>query len=531
MSERTVELSALVVEFDHELTKLLNAQSHSAQAEAAASLTALDALLRSSNELRTSLPERFFGVMLPLLRKHLAEEEEERDWHVLQLAAKCIKNSAASFRKSSAATDGDEAHLCTMLCAHVQQQINAAGSLLRVAIAENAEAEDEEFKFYLYTFQYFANRVLAHDPDARFVELSWRVLSESQGVRLRPALLNVLSLIIVSGSPSSSAADDVQSWTVGNYLSVFASALEHLSSSYAKKSEAAGVDEDVYDELIEEAARGELVCWPLRLAARLVDSFVASNHFAVGHDALTPFAIEERLDIYRLLLLKFNSGDHDRTNTTTTTLGAHLVDSFVREASAILDIEQSRYIQVRFCFRLVIVFLFSINKTRKSLTWTEEKSKTLQLIKLLAQCICDMVTAAASESGEDESSRATLRLVQDSPTSDGALMRLTCELVKRWQRDNEPVKITENNNNNNNNNNNSCQVAQPCRSSNLKCVLIRLVGVLVYENKANQRLLVDYGVLDILAKWSTLDMNNLFAREWAIVALKHILACLDLPSQ
>ena len=65
-------------------------------------------------------------------------------------------------------------------------------------------------------------------------------------------------------------------------------------------------------------------------------------------------------------------------------------------------------------------------------------------------------------------------------------------------------------------------------SSNLKIELVRLIGILVYNNSINQSLLVDYKCLDLIANSITIDMDNLFAREWSILALKHILDKLDL---
>jgi len=64
--------------------------------------------------------------------------------------------------------------------------------------------------------------------------------------------------------------------------------------------------------------------------------------------------------------------------------------------------------------------------------------------------------------------------------------------------------------------------------SNLKIELVRLIGILVYNNSINQSLLVDYKCLDLIANSITIDMDNLFAREWSILALKHILDKLDL---
>ena len=61
----------------------------------------------------------------------------------------------------------------------------------------------------------------------------------------------------------------------------------------------------------------------------------------------------------------------------------------------------------------------------------------------------------------------------------------------------------------------------------LKCDLVRLIGILVYENEQNQNYLVNDDLLHIISSNLNLDVDNPFVREWSIVALKHILANLD----
>lgn len=63
---------------------------------------------------------------------------------------------------------------------------------------------------------------------------------------------------------------------------------------------------------------------------------------------------------------------------------------------------------------------------------------------------------------------------------------------------------------------------------NLKCEVVRLIGILVYNNKFNQNLLANYKVLHLISNNLSIDFDNPFIREWSLVALKHILSCLDL---
>lgn len=65
--------------------------------------------------------------------------------------------------------------------------------------------------------------------------------------------------------------------------------------------------------------------------------------------------------------------------------------------------------------------------------------------------------------------------------------------------------------------------------SSLKCEMIRLIGILIFENKANQALVAENKCMDLIANCNLgMDVCNPFIREWSLVALKHILAHNDL---
>jgi hypothetical protein len=61
----------------------------------------------------------------------------------------------------------------------------------------------------------------------------------------------------------------------------------------------------------------------------------------------------------------------------------------------------------------------------------------------------------------------------------------------------------------------------------LKCELLRLMGILVFENKENQNKIVDNKVIHILSDNFYFDNLNIFSREWSIISLKHVLDCHD----
>lgn len=63
---------------------------------------------------------------------------------------------------------------------------------------------------------------------------------------------------------------------------------------------------------------------------------------------------------------------------------------------------------------------------------------------------------------------------------------------------------------------------------NLKCELIRLIGILVYGNRQNQELIAANKCMELIASANLdLDACNPFVREWSMIALKHILETND----
>lgn len=61
----------------------------------------------------------------------------------------------------------------------------------------------------------------------------------------------------------------------------------------------------------------------------------------------------------------------------------------------------------------------------------------------------------------------------------------------------------------------------------LKCELVRLIGIFVFENPVNQNWLVDNGLIHVISNNLDVDVDNPFLREWSIVALRHVLCAHD----
>lgn len=65
-------------------------------------------------------------------------------------------------------------------------------------------------------------------------------------------------------------------------------------------------------------------------------------------------------------------------------------------------------------------------------------------------------------------------------------------------------------------------------SIGIKCELVRLIGILVYENEKNQIKMAENGLMQLLSANLKIDVENPFFREWAIVALRHVLCAHDI---
>jgi hypothetical protein len=146
-----------------------------------------------------------------------------------------------------------------------------------------------------------------------------------------------------------------------------------------------------------------------------------------------------------------------------------------------------------------------------------ELNKSINEVKLLLNCLGDILII---ENGNDKF-RSNLVHVQ---TND-LLLDKTFEFFKIIQLNNNLVnyfKLKDGSEGEK-----TKEAVEKSFYFNLKCDLTRLIGILVFENKENQRLLVRYDVLNLITENLKIDLDNPFIMEWSVVALKHILICND----
>jgi hypothetical protein len=130
--------------------------------------------------------------------------------------------------------------------------------------------------------------------------------------------------------------------------------------------------------------------------------------------------------------------------------------------------------------------------------------------KLLANTLADLLTIQEGLL-KNEEVEMNIRLAQGNE----ALFRNVCELFKRVHLDSEWWKST------------GRKEEFRAGSTTIKCELVRLIGILVFENELNQNLLVENRLVYILSENLDVDVDNPFLREWSIIALRHVLCAHD----
>ena len=142
-------------------------------------------------------------------------------------------------------------------------------------------------------------------------------------------------------------------------------------------------------------------------------------------------------------------------------------------------------------------------------------------VKLLIRCLSDILTVEDN----DSFTKTNLTFAQQHET----MLANTCLLFQQIHVNDTLNKFVRETNE-------KLKVSSPSTSNtsnatnpyfNLKCEFVRLIGILVYNNKPNQNLLANYKVLHLISSNLSIDFDNPFVREWSLVALKHILSCLD----
>ena len=157
---------------------------------------------------------------------------------------------------------------------------------------------------------------------------------------------------------------------------------------------------------------------------------------------------------------------------------------------------------------LFLEYLVELTKSPEFLHQKFEYSVIVHMhlteLKHMSNILCDLLTI-------EENRLEKLRMAQ---TNEHLLVN-TCHILKELHDNNVLKGLVELLKQN------ELHLSTHC---NLKCELIRLIGLLVYENKHNQQMIAANKVMEMIASAHVdLDLVNPFVREWSMIALKHIL--------
>lgn len=170
------------------------------------------------------------------------------------------------------------------------------------------------------------------------------------------------------------------------------------------------------------------------------------------------------------------------------------------------DVEQVR----QYLSQSSLDFLINSFVSASSDLLTDEKMNvSIRETRLLANCLADLLTFQEGVLVKAEI-RANLRVVQRHE----ALFTSVCELFREVHAKSEWKEW-------------SSAIARRDGSTSLKCELVRLIGILVFENERTQNALVQNGIIYLLSANLDVDVDNPFLREWTIVALRHVLCAHD----
>lgn len=217
--------------------------------------------------------------------------------------------------------------------------------------------------------------------------------------------------------------------------------------------------------------------WTLKMINQIYDKFYLDP--AIFYIELSRLNLEHRYNLLKMIRFKLNS---DETHLSFECL-CYLIKQYEISTADLIDLVQ-----------------------RNSLDEMQLINDYLKEINILAHCLSELLI---SEN----------KLFIDYAQNNQIVFRNTCDLFKKMHENELLIKVFDLAKKD--------QLKFSC-SFNLRIEMVRLVGILVYNNGINQQLLFEYGVLNLIANNLNIDMENLFAREWSIVALKHILDKLDM---
>ncbi|CAF0726737.1 unnamed protein product [Brachionus calyciflorus] len=427
-------------------------------------LNDLDTFLKENESFRTQTPNEFYQILFNKLETSL--EIEPKNWSLLRLIMKCIKNSAAAFKTTFSQSESD-------LCEYLYKKILEAFNSEKIIIFSKCLNSDDEFQFYQSILQYYFNLIqgnqLASDANlTKWVQLSQMFLFKSN---IKQEIYDLASMIVIYGCKEKYKNEILLDKIAKDLtLSAYLTLIENLEQSYMAKS-----------------LNQKFTNWTFKFLDHFFD-FVYCNHLVNEKN------LEDLNHKIRFFLIY-------HINDRIMDIKEHRIQKNY------LSLESLGFL-CRFFTQSIKDLLFLIDQV--DLESLDSIINALKEVKMLANILSDILTM---EETRLFGNRYMVEYVQDQID----LFKLTCKLFREIHVNKEYLSLVDKYSKN----------SDLTEWFSLKCELVRVIGILVYENEHNQNYLVNDDLLHIISSNLSLDIDNPFVREWSIVALKHILANLD----
>lgn len=418
-------------------------------------LSELDLYIKQNEGFRSQTPNNLFTILY--LKFSTLSQSDQKQWSILRLILKCIKNSAASFKSEFSSQECDT---CDKLVQFLDPEI----------LSNSATIDENEFHCHLNVLQYIFNLVQGNKTalDKRHIQWTNLVLSLLTRPNLDLQVYDISSMILLSSFKEIENSEQF-------YNDIF-SRLNFSNFIY--------LVEYVEQKFKNESLENKFSNWTFKLLDKMFD-FIYSKY-------LVESDVESFSKKFRFFVIYHISDrllDCKETNIQ----------------KCYLNFKSLEFI----CQMYVAAFKNLLREFDQILD--QDFDNVLDLFKqskLIAGVLGDFLTMEETRHQNNQ----MVGYVQNK----SQLFELTCQLFKEINCNTNYLILLE---------------RQKDKKLSewflLKCELVRMIGILVFENEQNQNYLVNDQMLEIIANNLNLDIDNPFLREWSIVALKHILCQLD----
>lgn len=465
-------------------------------------------LIRKNELVREQgLPDLFYSTMHAIIDSHLSKNRSCAALFTpeFEVLIRCIKNSAATFRSS---VNVNEVAICERLVDVCNELIvsDEAYEML-------SKKDHSAFKCFQFVLQYFFNlgqgntSIISHFL-SDWSNLSFQLLCRTKDIAYEISTLASMILVNLCIDKHNESELDIHFTKLDTHdfiklLNRVFTNLDYVSNkadtANNNKCLFIDMDQEELEFLVDESSSN----WSFRLVDYLLETEVYLSRVLCEFHT---YDLIDRISLLKVFKVKlFKSCQSDQ---------AHAVSSFRVLISSSDFIENFVAMHVK-ANRFFLDYLVNLTESPEYETQKSNHSILVHMhlaeLKHLSYCLSDLLTVI-------HESKQLAHLAQ----ANNQLLEQTCSLFKALYENNALKELF------------SIEVDREqdfykSTHSNLKCELIRLIGILVFESTLNQGIVAENGVMELIAKANLdVDVCNPFVREWSLIALKHILETNDL---